>query len=407
MASLLSPRRSTERTRATVSLQATETTSSPPDEPPEVDPVSWPVAAVVGGLCTSVASWVLVAGLVVCGWLMAASPDLGPALELGTRLWLLASGVGSRVGTLPLTLVPWGLTLLLVGMLYRFGGYAVRRVRPGQQAGPLPVAAVLTSTHVVAVVVAAMFFGEPARAPGHVLAVVAVLFAAAYVGAARGSGTDLRQRWPHWLRGLPVAVGAAQLVLLGCGVAVLVVGLVLGWGRVEALTRSLEPGLTGGVLLVLAQLAVTPNAVVWSGSYALGAGFTLGNGSVVAPAATQLGVLPGVPLLGALPGAGPGGTPQLWWLAAGVLAGAVAAWLALRGGIGARFDQTSLLGGLSGVLAGATFVGLAWITSGDLGAAQLAGLGPRLLPLLVMATTTLGLSGLITGALIGLLRRRP
>ena len=49
------------------------------------------------------------------------------------------------------------------------------------------------------------------------------------------------------------------------------------------------------------------------------------------------------------------------------------------------------------MLAGLVFVGLAWAAGGDLGTVRLAGLGPRLLPLLVMAVTTLGLAGMITG----------
>jgi hypothetical protein len=68
-------------------------------------------------------------------------------------------------------------------------------------------------------------------------------------------------------------------------------------------------------------------------------------------------------------------------------------------------DETCLVGGLSGVTAGLVFVVLAWATSGDLGAARLAGLGPRLLPLLVMAATTLGLAGMLVGLVVGLLRR--
>jgi hypothetical protein len=56
------------------------------------------------------------------------------------------------------------------------------------------------------------------------------------------------------------------------------------------------------------------------------------------------------------------------------------------------------------------FTGLAWTTSGDLGTERLTGLGPRLVPLLVMSTTTLGLSGMVTGAVVGVvrhLRREP
>ena len=67
----------------------------------------------------------------------------------------------------------------------------------------------------------------------------------------------------------------------------------------------------------------------------------------------------------------------------------------------ARFDEASLVGGACGLLAGAVFAGLAWAASGDLGTVRLADMGPRLFPLLVMAGTTMGLSGLITGLALG------
>jgi hypothetical protein len=171
------------------------------------------------------------------------------------------------------------------------------------------------------------------------------------------------------------------------------------------LSNALQPGLLGGIALLFAQLAYAPNAVVWSASYALGAGFTLGQGSLVAPISTQLGLLPSVPLFGALPGVGPGPSTQLWWLAAGVLAGAVAAWLVVRDRPTARADQTCVVGGLSGLVAALVFVGLAWASGGNLGASRLAGVGPRLVPLLVMASTLMGLAGMVVGLLLGLLRR--
>jgi hypothetical protein len=175
---------------------------------------------------------------------------------------------------------------------------------------------------------------------------------------------------------------------------------------VTALNQALNTGVAGGIALLLLQLAYAPNALVWSGSYALGAGFTLGGGSVVAPAATTLGILPGLPLLGALPTNGPGSVAELWWLAAGALAGAAAAWVVVRSRRPARFDLTSLVGGLAGGLAAVVFVGLAWATSGDLGTLRLADLGPRLLPLLVLAGSTMGLSGLIAGLVLALVRRK-
>ena len=70
---------------------------------------------------------------------------------------------------------------------------------------------------------------------------------------------------------------------------------------------------------------------------------------------------------------------------------------------------THLIGrpGAQAWAAGAAFTGLAWLTSGDLGSDLLSGLGPQLVPVLVMATSTMGLSGAVCGLLLGLWRRRP
>ena len=174
MASLLSPRRTDDPSRSTVSLQVSETGRSRPGED-EVDPVSWPVAAVVGGLATAATGWILVTGVVVLGWALSGPGSLPDALELGTRLWLLANGVSAMIGTLPVTVVPLAITGVLAALLWRFGRYAVRRVRPGQEAGPLLVAGVLTGAAALPVLGAAIFFGEPWHASLHWAAVLVLL----------------------------------------------------------------------------------------------------------------------------------------------------------------------------------------------------------------------------------------
>ena len=62
MPSLLSPRRTTPE----LSLHAAPAQREPPSAEvsnPAAPPFGWPVAAVVGGLITAVASWILCAGL--------------------------------------------------------------------------------------------------------------------------------------------------------------------------------------------------------------------------------------------------------------------------------------------------------------------------------------------------------
>jgi hypothetical protein len=404
MASLLSPR----RTDPAVVLRATE-----PSRPGSVDGdpgargprLGWGVTAVAGGLLCAVTGWLLVAGLAVLGWVTAQPGTLPDALLVGTRLWLLGHGVAVELGGLVLTLVPWGLAALMAVLVSRTAALAARAARPGQQPRATGVALTLVGAYTAPLLVVAGLLGQLDAAPGHLAAVLVVLTAAAAHGAGRALGTAWTRSWPAWARSLPRAVTAAQLVLLGAGAAVLVVGLARNLDRVTALHEALAPGLAGGVTLLVAQLALAPNAVVWAASYALGGGFTLGNGSLVSPSSTELGVVPGLPLLGALPAEGPGPATALWWLGAGVLAGAVAAWLVVRGRPQARFDETSLVGGLAGVLGGLVFVALAWASRGDVGTVRLTGLGPLLLPLLVMAVTTLGLAGMVTGLALGLWRR--
>ncbi len=404
MASLLS----TRRAGSDITLQATEARRPDDADPPTPDPalpISWFLLAMVGGLIAAVASWILSAGVTVLGWLAADSGTVGDALHVGTRIWLLGNGVGARIGDIPVTLVPWGATAVSAFMLSRFAAVAARKLRDEQVSGPGVISVVVTASYLLPVLGVAVFLGEPWQQPGHWAAVVAVLALAGYVGATRALGGRIGDGLPSWAQSVPRAVLGAQLVMLAAGAAVLVTGLLLHLDRVENLTDSLGTGVLGGIALLLIQLAFAPNAFVWSGSYALGSGFSLGTGSLVTPASTELGILPGIPLFGALPGAGPGDISQLWWLGAGVLAGAVAAWIVVRSRAAARFDETSLVGGLAGLLSGALFAGLAWAASGDLGTVRLADLGPRLFPLLVMAATTMGLAGMITGLLLGLVRR--
>ena len=127
MASLLSPRRTDPAIslEATVSLRVDRTAGSAEADGPSV---GWLPAAVAGAWLSALAGWVLVAGLTVLGWLSAAPGTLSQALDVGTRLWLLANGVGVRLGSTGLTLVPWGVTMIVAFMVSRSSAFAARRV---------------------------------------------------------------------------------------------------------------------------------------------------------------------------------------------------------------------------------------------------------------------------------------
>src|SRR5699024_12231469 len=98
-------------------------------------------------------------------------------------------------------------------------------------------------------------------------------------------------------------------------------------------------------------------------------------------------------------------TADFAWLAVGVLAGAMAAVMVMRARPRARFDETALVGGLAGTLAGLVFPLVALVATGDLGSNRLTGLGPNVIELVVVAPALLGLSGMAVGLGWGLVRR--
>lgn len=406
MASLLSSHRSgrsSARQSSDVRLTATRAEDADPEPEPYGPRYGWQLVAVVGALISAATGWLIVAGLSVVGWLAAGPGDLSSALHTGTRLWLLAQGTPAELAGVHWSLVPLGMSMVIAFMIGRFTRIAVRFADPDEsEVVRVVLGASGLATVSYAAVVAAVGLTTGADIPRGILGAAVIAAAGSFWGAKRGAGLRLSDAWPAWSRSVPAAVAAAVGVLLLSGAVVLAAGIIAHAARISTLATGLGAGAVGGIALWAAQAAFAPNVIIWSASYALGAGFSIGQGSVVAPSDTSLGLLPSIPVLGALPGSGPGTAIDLAWLASGVAAGAVAALFVVRRRPGARPDETSLVGGLAGVLAALVFTALAATTGGDLGDGRLVGAGPRMLPLLVMSCTLLGLSGMVCGLAFGL-----
>lgn len=141
---------------------------------------------------------------------------------------------------------------------------------------------------------------------------------------------DRVEMTPHGWGEVPalVARGSALAVvgLIGLGAVVTAVGLVLRGGEAVSLFQAGNVDALGATVLTLAQLAYVPTMAVWGMAFAAGPGFAVGTGTAVSPAGTQVGVVPGIPVLGALPEST---TPWLLLLAlVPVALGALAGWIA-------------------------------------------------------------------------------
>jgi hypothetical protein len=129
------------------------------------------------------------------------------------------------------------------------------------------------------------------------------------IAAWTGSGQDGVKRlesvvpgstFPVFRLGFVAGVGSVVAVL---GVAAAVVGglLVVSFAQVIGLYQALQPGIIGVVVLAIAQFALLPTIIVWTATWFVGPGFTLGAGALVSPLGTNIQALPSLPILGIVP----------------------------------------------------------------------------------------------------------
>lgn len=88
---------------------------------------------------------------------------------------------------------------------------------------------------------------------------------------------------------------------LGVGAIVLGVSILLHLPVVNQLTTVIQPGIFGGFALLIIQILYIPNVAFAAVGYIIGAGFHIGNGSLIHPLIHKLSEIPAIPVLGALP----------------------------------------------------------------------------------------------------------
>lgn len=169
---------------------------------------------------------------------------------------------------------------------------------------------------------------------------------------------------------------AAASLLLLISSLVTAGAIVFSYARIITLYESLHAEVLGGVVITLAQLLFLPTLVIWTASWLVGPGFALGTGSLVSPLGTQLGPLPAIPVLGALPAGEStfGFVGLLAPIIAGFLVGAI-----LGAGVRRRLEGPRVVVAalLMGVVAGVILGVLSWFASGGLGPGRLADVGPN------------------------------
>ena len=318
------------------------------DAPGAREPAGWLSAALTGIW----AAWLSLLGIalpLLLAW--AASPDTtatwAQAVRVAVDGWLLLHHVELRVPGGSVSLPPLGLTAVPAVACWIAG----RRVAAGRLdddlvpdvrrgAAPRPRAllgpvAALTAGYTAVLTGAALLARGDGVRPVVWQAVVAGLLMSGLVAgtsavrhgrpspaAALADVLRLPARVRRCVR--PAALAVATLVALGA--LTVAAALIVHSERVLTVHRALDPGIVGGAVLTLAQIAVLPNLVLYAVAWVAGPGFAVGVATSVTPAGSTLGLLPLAPVLGAVPATGV--LPVALWsvLALPVLVGAAAGW---------------------------------------------------------------------------------
>ena len=349
--------------------------------------------------------------LTAIGWITAPhvglGTGLGGVLRTAALLWLVAHHVGvtvhgaGRIGLLPLGLVLLpGALLALAGRWVVHAG-AVTRLR---HVGYAAIALALPYTLLAGAVAVASRNSQ--AAPSLWQAVVAsflLALVAGGLGAARGLApwSRLARLMPARPRSVILGMLGACALLTAAGAALAGASLAAHLTQVKAATDALAPGAAGAALLLLAQLAYAPNAIIWAVAYVLGPGFAFGAGTVVAPTGSALGALPVFPMLAALP-SGPRSAGPAWLtvlvLATPYLAGVFAGVVTVRVAPTPVIEAAALWGFAAGAATGALAGLAAAFAGGPLGDGRLATVGPSGWQVGLVAMLQIGVTAALTAA---------
>lgn len=355
-------------------------------------------AAIRSGALAAIGTWAVVILPALVGWLAAPEGSLGwfSAVQVGTAIWFVGHGQSIGGSGVTISLTPVALFLLFGYVTTRWGRRLIGTERalvsrlewarvakfgvvPGFVIGYVGAAAVfslLTLGGTVTPGVAAL--------PGTALVPLAALgYLLLRPGEPDAPGVvrGWFRRGPAWLASAWKIGWRGAALLFGVGLAVVVLRILVSLDEVLRIHGEYGLNLAAGAIVVLAQVLLLGNAATWALAFLAGPGFSIATGSVISPAAANPGLMPLVPVLGALPGEGDYPTAMYAVVVIPFLCGVVIGrWvdreLEFFGDTRARLLATSMAGAIAvGAIGLLTALG-----NGSIGVERLASVGPSVLP---------------------------
>jgi Family of unknown function (DUF6350) len=386
--------------------------TGPPSAVEDRAPVPVWLAGMAAGVMLAAAGVLAAMGLAVVGWMSGDGGSIGGALRVGADAWLLGHGSRLQLAEGTIGIVPLGVTAVVGWLSLRGGRWAATVAEAGRPLDAVNAAATFACAYTATVLAVVLVAADPTADPSLLrpLAVAAVLtFGAAVVGALRVADRDdlLGERVPEELRALWSGLVAGGIALLAAALVAALVSLAVHLGALREMLAALDPGVVGGLLLLLVCVLVLPNAVLFGVAVLLGPGVSIGAGTSVTLSEVSVGPMPAVPWFAAVPSSGSQPAALSALAAVPLLCGMVAGVRAVRRYPVLGYDRAALRGVLSGVGCGLVLAALVALSGGAIGPGRMTEVGPDVWPCAAVAVAALGVGGLVGGLGVHVVGRRP
>ena len=293
------------------------------------------IAAIEAAILVAISLGVVVVPLTLV-WFLENNPEVDwlVTFRAASDFWLLSHGtglvvpegeiLGILVPAFLVTLVPLGMTIWLARSFYNAGKrfIAARALWPGWLGGSMVYGAsalgISTAAYDSAIYpiawqgvffptilflvfqVLGSLFGQPDE-----IFEGDILDQAPERDRVRRALNAFRLKL-HWsvrsIMGPAFRAGTAiTVMLLMVSAFTIAVLIALSWIDITRLYESVQVSVLGAVVLTIGQLALIPNLIIYGAAWLTGVGFSIGAGSLISPLGSQVGPLPAIPILGALP----------------------------------------------------------------------------------------------------------
>ncbi|TCC35447.1 DUF6350 family protein [Kribbella speibonae] len=376
------------------------------------------VSAVISAGACLLTGLLTCAAVAVIGWLGATFGGASGAVRAGASAWLIAHKAGVTIGTGRISIAPLGLTLFFVWCLYRGGKSAARSSAADRTRDLISLAGAFALVYGLGGLVVALFTAEGPLKVSPLAAFLGAFSLALVAGLAgiaveSGAAEDLADATPAGLRDAVPAALAAVLTVIAIASLLYGVLLAIHFSRITGMLELLNAGVIGSVVLFAICLMLVPNMVLYVVAFLAGPGFQLGTGTTIAPTGVDVGNLPALPLLAAVPA--DGATPSYLLVLTAVVplvAGAVAGLVVVRRGLAERdadalgWDAFALRGAMAALVAGVIVFALLALSGGSAGPGRMSAVGvPAALPAAGVLAAGMAIGAAITAAVVS--ARRP